>query len=310
MAGMGLLLASALGKGLESGVESYQQAERLRQSREQAEADAKARKLGLLLQAAKEGFNIDDAGAISESETGKIDRQLERDYKKSVIEKNKADAKKKSGGGLLGPLTPGETAVDKAYGKEYVDFTTKGINSGSTIEKIEQLANDMEATGASKDELLALDEGGALANIAPDFFKSRKMIKERDQARNFANTTLKELFGGQLSDAEREAAAKEYYNEALPREENIKIMRQKVAEIKRAYEAKRAKAKHFEERGTLKGFKGLLSDDELMSTIRPQQPGGLLKDVAPADPLEGRTATDKKTGQKLIRKGGKWVPAN
>lgn len=296
---LGTGLLGALGSGLGAGVDSYQAA------RKQS-ADEDAKKKGLLIAAAEHGFNLDPDGNLTETEVHKAERDAKSRLIDSEIKKNLAEAQFKSNkGGILGQLTPAEKAADMAYGKEYTDFTSKGINSGSTIEKIEKLADKMATEGSKNDETLAFNQGGGLAAMAPDFLKSRNMIMERDQARNFANTTLKELFGGQLSDAEREAAAREYYNEALPREQNVEIMRQKLAEIKRAYEAKRAKADYYEKTGTLKGYKGLLTDDEIMSKIKS---GPTPLERAAGDTNEGATAVNKKTGQRIIFKGGKWQP--
>lgn len=246
--------------------------------------------LGLLAQ--KEGLEVDpESGEFRQSARGLLEQENARRTLESrlALEAAHADAyraaaraaRAKASGAMGG--TPAQIAADKAYGKEYTEFTDKGANTLSTIDKIEALAKNMETVGDSQNEIFSIDEGGALAAMSPDFMKSRKMVGERDNSRNFANTTLKELFGGQLSDEERNAAAREYYNEALPRSENIKNLKQKVAELKRAYEAKKGKAEYFEKTGTLRGYQGSKVLEDLLAKIRPA-PGLLNTPNLPEDP--------------------------
>jgi hypothetical protein len=145
-----------------------------------------------------------------------------------------------------------QEAVDRNYGDRYNSWTEKGRNNAANaIAKLESLAAEMEA-----DKGLLQSGGGRIAAELPDFARSRDAIRRRDDTRNAANTTLKELFGGQLSDAEREAAAKEYYNDALDNEANAKILRRKIDELKSNMRAQEEKAKYFEREGTLMGFQG------------------------------------------------------
>jgi len=125
------------------------------------------------------------------------------------------------------------------------------VNAKVAIQNLEELATEME-----EDTGIFESGGGRFANTLHDSLRSRTAIRRRDQAKNFANTTLKELFGGQLSDAEREAAAKEYYNDALNNEENSLIIRRKVAQLKEGYQSELQKAQFFENNRTLYGFRG------------------------------------------------------
>lgn len=172
----------------------------------------------------------------------------------SETNKNNADAGMKGGrAGILGKLTEGQKAVDKDYAKSYNALTQKGaVNAKTAIDRLERLAGEIESdTGFGE------AGGGRIASMLPDSMRSRDAIRRRDQAKNFANTTLKELFGGQLSDAEREAAAKEYYNDALGNEDNAKIIREKIAQLRDAYSTEVAKANYYEQNGTLLGFRGV-----------------------------------------------------
>jgi hypothetical protein len=148
--------------------------------------------------------------------------------------------------------TEGQKAVDKKYATDYNEFTAKGqVNVKNSIEKLEALASEME-----KDQGIGESGGGRIGSILPDVMRSRDAVRRRDAARNEANRTLKALFPGALSDAEREAAAKEFYNDALDNKENAKILRTKVEDLKSGLTQELAKAKYYEKNGTLKGFAG------------------------------------------------------
>lgn len=150
-------------------------------------------------------------------------------------------------------VTKGQVKVDEDYAKDYNKFTSKGrSNAIAAITKLEALATEMEA-----DVGFGEAGGGRFADVMPDVLRSRDAIRRRDDTRNAANTTLKELFGGQLSDAEREAAAKEYYNDALDNETNAKILRRKIGELRSNVVNQTDKADYYEQHGTLTGWKGL-----------------------------------------------------
>jgi len=152
-----------------------------------------------------------------------------------------------------GALTEGQKSVDKGYAKQYNDFTSKGrVNSTAAIDRLESLAGEMEG-----DQGLGEAGGGRLGSILPDVLRSRDAVRRRDSTRNAANTTLKELFGGQLSDGEREAAAKEYYNDALDNKTNAKLLRDKIEQLKGGLASETAKADFYEKNGSLQGFKGV-----------------------------------------------------
>ncbi len=153
----------------------------------------------------------------------------------------------------MGKPTEGQKEVDQEYAKEYTKFVTSGItNTKNSLGKMKLLVNEMK-----KDQGFGEAGGGRTASALPDIARSRDAIRRRDQARNLANSTLKELFGGQLSDAEREAAAREYYNDALSNKENAKILESKINELQNVFENKKKQAEYFEgHRNSLRGFKG------------------------------------------------------
>lgn len=169
------------------------------------------------------------------------------------IQKLRAEAQK-AGGGVVPALTKGQEAADKDYGKQYQNFASKGVvNSAATLNKLEAIAAELE--NDAKDGGLEASGGSIVGSkFFPDFLRRSDSIRRRDDARNAANSTLKELFPGALSDAEREAAAQEYYNDKLGAKENAAIIKGKIAQLRQVRENEVAKAKYFEGKGTLKGY--------------------------------------------------------
>lgn len=241
----------------------------------QEDADRKFKLAQYMQQMSRQG-KMDERQARLDQETKDYrDRQLGLDQQKLEIAKNKSQGNQ--------GYSEGQKAVDKDYAKHYNTFTQKGaVNAKTAIDRLEGLADEMEA-----DTGLFESGGGRFASELPDALRSRDAIRRRDQAKNFANTTLKELFGGQLSDAEREAAAKEYYNDALGNAENAKIIRAKIAQLRDSYNTEVAKAKYYENNGTLQGFSGVLPESIAREKPTRDQGGKILSSTAVAADGQG-----------------------
>ena len=200
-------------------------------------------------------------GAAMGAEKSALDERkfkADQDYRNRDLKiKERATQQK-----LEGPNVA-ETAVDKDYAKLYNTWTDKGRNNAANaIKKLSALATEMES-----DTGMLQSGGGRFAAELPDWARSRDAIRRRDDTRNAANITLKELFGGQLSDAEREAAAKEYYNDALSNEENAKILRRKIRDLQDNFNSQEQKAKYFEKNRSLRGYKSSpVTNDEPAQT--------------------------------------------
>lgn len=178
-------------------------------------------------------------------------RKMESDKAENALkyaQANKLKAEAGAGGKI--PLSDAEKAVDKKYAENYNDFTRSGAtNVAKSIKDLETIASELEKEG---DGIFAAG-GGRMAS-APDALRSRTSIRWRDNAVNAANQTLKSLFPGQISDAEREAAAREFYNDKLPNSENAKILRAKIQQMKDNLQNEVEKAKYYQGNRTLKGY--------------------------------------------------------
>jgi hypothetical protein len=182
--------------------------------------------------------------------------KIKQDFEASQKELDRASAERIKVNARAATPSKSIQAADRDYAKRYNTFTQGGsANARAAIENLEGLARELEGdTGTGE------SGGGRFKTLLPDAMRSRAAIRRRDSARNFANTTLKELFGGQLSDAERDAAAKEYWIDALGNEDNAKILRRKVKTLRKIYENEISKAKHFEKFDTVDGWEAPVTD--------------------------------------------------
>ena len=190
--------------------------------------------------------------------------EMNANRKHGLDQRKQAHNEKKETAGVGFKLSKAQESVDREYGKHYAKFSGKGaVNAKVAIERLEGLADEME-----KDQGPLESGGGRFAEYMPDALRSRDAIRRRDQARNFANTTLKELFGGQLSDGERIAAAKEYYIDSQDNKTNAKVIRDKVEALKLSYQNEVNRARYYETAGTIVGFEGTPGDGGLTKSGR------------------------------------------
>jgi hypothetical protein len=154
-------------------------------------------------------------------------------------------------GGVEGGLTEAEKSVDKDYAKDYNNFTTGGRDRAqNAINRLKTIKKELEDAGDG-----AFAPGGGRAAFLPDFTRDKKSIEWRDSAHGAANNVLKELMGGQISDADRKSLAAGYYNDKLSNAQNAQLMNDKILELEQKLSAETSRAKHYERNRTSKGFK-------------------------------------------------------
>ena len=208
--------------------------------------------------AAQQGIDVSkmprgfDPGLVNHWRMSTLTTQQRMDHslkeRELALKERELIAKRKEPGA---GLTEAEKAVDKKYAENYNNFTSKGnVNAEAAIKRLEAIASEME-----KDTGFGEAGGTRFEAIIPDALRARDAIRRRDSARNAANTTLKELFGGQLSDGERIAAAKEYYNDALDNKANAALLRDKIQQLKEGLKTETEKTKYYEANRSLRGFK-------------------------------------------------------
>ena len=153
-------------------------------------------------------------------------------------------------------LTPAQKKVDEAFGKEYEAFAMGGF---ADVEKgIGQLRGVLGELRDPNGPNLT----GPVLGLLPDAVKSfthPKAIDRREAVEEVVQRNLRAVLGAQFTQKEGERLIARAYNPSLSEEENAVRLERLISSIEKAYAAKVAAAKHFEEHGTLSNYNGSLS---------------------------------------------------
>lgn len=216
----------------------------------------------------------------------KIDDQIRLDTARTENKMRLAEMQRAAKPKQLGKA---QEAVDKAFAKEYSDFVIKGKESAA--QSINMLEGYVDQLEAQKDDIFQAG-GGAFASTLPDALRSSESIKLRDDITGIAMQGLKDVFGGAISDGERKALAATFYNDKLPPNENIPILKRKLQTLKDTYANKLAMAQHYENMGTLDGFRGLTQGD-------------MLSNLKQKDPVRRESVTEAQPGTAIASPAGR-----
>ena len=185
-------------------------------------------------------------------------------------------ARRAAGAGGVGALTPAQKAVDTKFSKEYNDFVTGG---GSTaITKNLQMLDDAiriiaaEPDGSTSGKIVGLsDKTGTLSYTHP------KAAEAKDLIGGVAQSNLRAILGGQFAAKEGEQLLARAYNTAQPKKDNLNRLKALRTQIQDAADAKINASQYYEEKGTLKGFKGNYSVSTTTGSTDNNDPLGLRK---------------------------------
>lgn len=159
------------------------------------------------------------------------------------------------GGGADGGFTKGQIEVDKTFAKDF--YTPYMLGGAQDIEKnLSQLTEVVTALEKPDANLT-----GPLLSMLPDQVRATlnpQSLNVRDLVSEVAQRNLREILGGQFAQKEGEALIARAYNDTLPEDVNATRVRRLMKQITSAAEAKRDAIRHFEDNGTLKGWKGKL----------------------------------------------------
>lgn len=242
-----------------------------KQEIEAAQKDPNARQSVIARALAKKyGLNVDDsasyneisqlmdpkkmleteAAANVEFNKQKQLRQMDQQFKSMEAEKER-EAKKGSS------KLEGFSALDKDYAKEYNEYTSSGRQSvDKNLERLENAkAKLREMPSAS----------GRFMGRLPDILKSEDAIKLRQDVQAAAQGALKATLGAQFTEKEGERIMQMAYDEKLSPEANIQKIDSAIKELAKNKQVQDQKAKYFEERGTLQGFKPISSESSSAS---------------------------------------------
>ncbi len=146
-----------------------------------------------------------------------------------------------------GPATPGEIALDKAFAKDYNDWTSGGSDlASSEIEKLKGVIKNI------KDGNVSLGR----ENIAiPDALASDARLAARADVQSTVMNSLRAILGAQFTEKEGERIIQNTWNENESEENNIKRLERLVGDLENQARSKNDKARYFEEKGSLSGYK-------------------------------------------------------
>jgi hypothetical protein len=207
-------------------------------------------------------YLADRQGTAEEKAAMRADRNIDRRMRQQKMDEDRGyrkqmlDVERQKAAAAAGKTTgqnEGIKALDRDYARDYNEYTSRGrVNALSSINRLEAIQKQLEKEANSVIEA----GGGSIAGSLPDMMRSERSIELRDDTINAANATLKDLFGGLITDSERAAAAREFYNDKLDSASNAKRLKAKIEEMKDRIIEQDAKAAWFRDRGTLGGFKG------------------------------------------------------
>jgi hypothetical protein len=177
--------------------------------------------------------------------------QENREMRRDLIKLKNQERKDK----LKDEQTAGQKALDRVYAKDYNEWTT---TAAPIADKNLKRLEDAKAL-LKKDN----DYTGRFEGRLPDFLRSEKSIRLREDVQAAAQAALKATLGSQFTEKEGERIMNMAYNEKLSPEENIRKIDAAIKEIKANKENQNAKAKHFEQHGSLSGFENKASRSDL-----------------------------------------------
>lgn len=195
----------------------------------------------------------------------------------------------------------GGKAVDEAFAKDYVSFSTGG-GASDAAKQLGQLGDVVTALQDPKANLT-----GPYLGALPDRVKSfvnPNSIAMRERVEEVAQRSLRAVLGAQFTEREGERLIARAYNPSLPEKENAIRVQRLFTQLQQAFDTKQSAAKYFEANGTLEGWGGKLpsiSDfdlDTTKSNIKSQTPQSMF-------------AKNPTTGERITSNdGGKtWQPA-
>lgn len=247
-------------QGLSEGVSGYTRAREILRERKRQEAqDALSKQFSDLKlsegtpSVPTEGFMGPGAPMATRSEA------LELRGKMLLADKAARAAREKAN---MMSLTPGQKAADVAFGKELPEYTTSGQA---------QAEKGLSALLAAKGELTQPKEGspgevepregisGPWRGAFPDWFRSfsnPEAVQVKENIRGAVMNTLRATLGAQFTEKEGERIFNLAYNDRLPAAQNIERLDRTIKALQDQKAAKESQMEHFQQFGTLKGWKG------------------------------------------------------
>lgn len=152
-------------------------------------------------------------------------------------------------------LTEAQKAVDKAFAKEYVAWTTQGGFSDfqKQAEQIKTVINDL-----SKSDSLTGAFVGRLPDSVNQFFGNEEAIEARDLVEEVVQRNLRLILGAQFTNEEGKRLIARAYNPTQDEALNKKRLERLLKQMQAAAAKKMEAARYYEENGTLSGWQSKL----------------------------------------------------
>lgn len=153
--------------------------------------------------------------------------------------------------GMGEKLTPGQTAVDKAYADDYLAWRQGGGSDNAKLVNQLDYAVDILDSGA--------DITGPVKGAMPDFLRSvvsPEAQTAKDVTSEVVQRNLRLILGAQFTEREGQQLIARAYNPMLPEAENKRRVKALITQMKMAADAKESAAQYFEQNGTLRGWTG------------------------------------------------------
>lgn len=279
-------LINGIAGGFKSAFEAYQDAaDRKDKRRILAEHQKNQREMqqaGLILKGliprgtdyqAGQGEQIIPVGGQNYSYNPEMTPEAQRQNK--LFQQQKALLAMKLGAQKQEKPSIAENAVDKAFAKEYTDFVPGGgyANAQRNLGEVNKALEELQSGKAKTGGLLS-----SLPETARDYV-DRAAKANQDKIRQAVMSTLKQTLGAQFTEREGQKIFDLAYNPRQSSQENVRRVSNLANQLSAAIEAKKKAAKYYEEKGTLKGYKGStsISPDSLLS--QEESPKGLLPEA-------------------------------
>jgi hypothetical protein len=160
-------------------------------------------------------------------------------------------------GGEGRPLTPGQEAVDKEFGKDvFAWMSGGGQDATAQIAQLSVVAQELEDIDAG---ILDKDLTGMSVALTPEFvrvFTNPDSIDAKEQVQEVVQRNLRLILGAQFTENEGNRLINRAYNDKLGEGRNAGRVRRLLLQMATGAQQKQAMVDYFNENGTLVGYVG------------------------------------------------------
>lgn len=182
------------------------------------------------------------------------------------IRKMLADSKAAGAGKAPAKLTKGQEAVDRNFAKTYEDYVLSGgyADAEKNLKALEDVSGQLSNTD--------LATGGFIGRM-PKFIRDATGSSALQQnVEEVIQRNLRQILGAQFAEKEGAQLIARGYDPTLSEEENIKRINRLALQMRKAMDAKKGAIDHFEQHGTMAGFRGKLPSMDMFAESDQDEP--------------------------------------